>query len=168
MGWRVQQPPKEQVATKTEKERKSATVIICYAVSPEERIEPKYYYLAHIWGKYLRKVTLFFKFGPLHPVQATLENQVETSDIPPSKVRHQLWKCLIRDNHQSVRPWGTTTNGTDRDAKKALLWHLQRSQMPHFFERALHMVERTTTDVRQQHLLIGTSVPTPGKQNINQ
>ena len=27
VGWRVKQPPKKQVATKTEKERKSATVI---------------------------------------------------------------------------------------------------------------------------------------------
>ena len=62
VGWRVQQPPNKQVATKMEKERKSATVITCYAVSPEERIEPKYYYLAHIWGEYLRKVTLFFKY----------------------------------------------------------------------------------------------------------
>ena len=78
-------------------------------------------------------MNLFLKYGPPHPVKDTLENQVETSDIPPPKVRHQLWKYLICNNHQYVCPWGTTTNGTDRDAKKALLWHLQRSRMPQIF-----------------------------------
>ena len=53
-------------------------MVTCYAVSPEERIKPEYYYLAHIWGKYLRKVILLLKYGPPHPVKATLENQVET------------------------------------------------------------------------------------------
>ena len=45
---RVQQPPMKQVATKTMKARKAATVVTCYAVPPEEGIEPEYYYLAHI------------------------------------------------------------------------------------------------------------------------
>ena len=48
-----------KVETKMEKEKKSATVVTCYTVPPEEGIEPEYYYLAHIWGTYRRKVTLF-------------------------------------------------------------------------------------------------------------
>ena len=52
VGLRVQQPPKKQVATKMKNEKKSATVVTCYAVSPKEGIEPEYYYLALILGKY--------------------------------------------------------------------------------------------------------------------
>jgi hypothetical protein len=113
VGLRVQQPPKEQVATETEKERTAATVVTCYAVFPEERIEPEYCCLAHIWGKYLHKVTLLLKYGPPPPVKATLKNQVETPEVPPSNAGFQLWKFLIRDNHQPVRPWSTTTNGAN-------------------------------------------------------
>ena len=71
VGLRVQQPPKKQVATKTETELKSATLVTCYVASPEERIEPEYYCLAHMWVKCLRKVTLPLKYGPPHPVKDT-------------------------------------------------------------------------------------------------
>jgi hypothetical protein len=64
----VQHPSRKQVTTKTDKKGKTVTLGTCYAVSPEERIELEYYYLAHIWGKYLRKVTLPLKYRPLHPV----------------------------------------------------------------------------------------------------
>ena len=34
-------------------------------------MEPEYYCLADIWGKYMRKVTLPLKFGPSPPVRGT-------------------------------------------------------------------------------------------------
>jgi hypothetical protein len=166
---RVQQPPKKQVATKMEKERKSATVVICYAVSPEERIEPEYYYLAQIWGKYLRKVTLLLKYGPPHPVKATLENQVETQEVPPSSAGFQIWKILLCDNHQPVHPWSTTTSGNSRGAKKAPLWWPQGHGCRKCFKQAFHLAERTAANVQQQQLwMTMNTVPTLGKQNIKQ
>jgi len=59
VGLRVQQPPKKQVTTKTDKEGKAATLVTCYTVSSEKRMEPD-------------------------PVKATLEDQVETQEVPPS------------------------------------------------------------------------------------
>ena len=90
VGLTVQHPPRMQVTTKTEKKGKTVTLAICYAASPEKRIEPEYYYLADIWGKYLHKVTLPLKYGPPHPVKATLENQVETQEVPPSSADFQI------------------------------------------------------------------------------
>ena len=62
MGLMVQHPPKKQVTTKADKKGKTVTLVTGYAVAPEERREPEYYYLADIWGKYLRKVTLPLKY----------------------------------------------------------------------------------------------------------
>jgi hypothetical protein len=125
VGLMVQHPPKKQVTTKTDKKGKTVTLVTCYAVSPEERIELEYYCLADIWGEYLRKVTLPLTYGPPHPVKATLENQVETWEVPPSNAGFQLWKFLIRNNHHPVLPWIMTTNSTNRGNKKALPWQPQ-------------------------------------------
>ena len=78
VGLRIQQPPKKQVAKKKEKKETTATMVTSYTVFPEKRIKTEYYYLAHIWGKFLRKVIFLLKYGPPHPVKATLKNQVET------------------------------------------------------------------------------------------
>ena len=64
----IQHPPKRQLTTKKAKKGKAVT---CYAVPPEERMEPEYYCLADIWGNYMRKVTLPLKYGPPHPVKGT-------------------------------------------------------------------------------------------------
>jgi hypothetical protein len=71
VGLRVQQPPKKQVAKKTEKKAKAATLITFYTMSPEKKMEPD-------------------------PVKATFENQVETREVPPppSNEGFQLWKFL--------------------------------------------------------------------------
>ena len=61
MGLMVQHPPKKQVTTRADKKGKTVTLVTGYAVAPEEKREPEYYYLADIWGKYLRKVTLPLK-----------------------------------------------------------------------------------------------------------
>ena len=79
VGLRVQHPPKNQVATKTEKKGKAATLVKCYTESPEKKMEPD-------------------------PVNATLENQVETREVPPSNAGYRIWKFLIRSNHQPVSP----------------------------------------------------------------
>ena len=121
MGLRTQQPPKTQVAKKKEKQEKTTTMVTSHTVFPEERIEPEFHYLAHIWGKYLRKVILFLKYGPPHPVKATLKNQWKTQEVPPSNAGFQPWKFLIRNNHQPVRPWSTTTNGANKGGNKAFL-----------------------------------------------
>ena len=52
VGLMVQHPPKKQVTTKMDKKGKTVTLVTCYTVSPEERIEPEYYCLADILGKY--------------------------------------------------------------------------------------------------------------------
>ena len=88
MGLRVQQPPKKQVTTKTDKKGKAATLVTCYAVSSEKRMEPD-------------------------PVKATLEDQVETQEVPPSSAGLRIWKFLIYGNHHLVHPWSTTTNGAN-------------------------------------------------------
>ena len=51
VGLMAQHPPKKQVTTKTDKNGEPVTLVQCYTVTPEERIEPKYYYLADILGK---------------------------------------------------------------------------------------------------------------------
>jgi hypothetical protein len=71
VGFMVQHPPKKQVTTKKDKNGKTVTLVTGDALAPEERREPEYYYLADIWGKYLRKVTLSLKYGPPHPVEDT-------------------------------------------------------------------------------------------------
>ena len=108
-------------------------MVTSYTVFPEERIESEFHYLAHIWGKYLRKVFLFLKYGPPHPVKATLKNQGKTREVPPSNAGFQPWKFLIRDNHQPVRPWSTTTNGANKEGKKEFLWQPQRPRIPQKF-----------------------------------
>ena len=110
MGLGIQQFPKKQVTKNKGKKEKTATMVTSYTVSPEKRTEQD-------------------------PIKASFENQVETQEVPPppSNVEFQLWKFLIRDNHQPVCSWSMTTNGTNRGAKKALLWHLQQPQMPQTF-----------------------------------
>ena len=112
VGLRVQQPPKKQVTTKTDKKGKAATLVTCYAVSSEKRMEPD-------------------------PVKATLEDQVETQEVPPSSAGLRIWKFLICNSHQPVHPWSTTTNGSNRGAKKTLLWRLQQPRMPQTFQTGL-------------------------------
>ena len=62
VGLRVQQPPKKQVATKTGKKVKAATLVTCYSVSPEKRMDPD-------------------------PVKATLEDQVETQELGAALIK---------------------------------------------------------------------------------
>ena len=71
VGLMAQHPPKKQVTTKTDKKGKTVTLVTCYAVSPEERMEPEYYFLADIWVDYLHKVILPLKYRPPHPVKDT-------------------------------------------------------------------------------------------------
>ncbi len=128
MGMGIQQPPKKQVAKQKEKKETTATMVTLYAGFPEERIEPEFHYL-----DYLNKVFLLLKHGPPHPVKATLKNQRKTQEVPPSNARFQLWKVLIRNNHQPVRPWSMTTNGANRGDKKALPWQPQQPWIPQTF-----------------------------------
>jgi hypothetical protein len=71
MGISIQRPPKGQVTTKRAKKEKAVTLVTCHTVPPEDRMEPKYYCLTDIWGKYMRKVTLPLKYGPPPPVKGT-------------------------------------------------------------------------------------------------
>ena len=103
-------------------------MVTLYAGFPEKRIEPEFHYI-----DYLHKVFLLLKYGPPHPVKATLKNQRKTQEVPPSNARFQLWKVLIRNNHQPVCPWSMTTNGADRGNKKALPWQPQRSRILQMF-----------------------------------
>jgi hypothetical protein len=128
VGMGIQQPPKKQVAKQKEKKETTATMVTLYAGFPEERIKPEFHYL-----DYLHKVFLLLKHGPPHPVKATLKNQRKTQEVPPSNARFQLWKVLIRNNHQPVRPWSMTTNGANRGDKKALPWQPQQPRIPQTF-----------------------------------
>jgi hypothetical protein len=103
-----------------------------YTGLPEERIDPECHYL-----NYLRKVILLWKYGPPHPVKSTLRNQRKTQKVPLFNARFQLWKFLIRNNHQPVHPWSMTTNGADRRGKKALPWQPQWPRMPQTFQTGL-------------------------------
>ena len=84
------------MATKTEEKGKAATLVTCYTVPPEKRMEPD-------------------------PVKATFEGKMETQEVPQSSAGLRIGKFLICDNHQPVCPWSTTTNGANRSAKKSLL-----------------------------------------------
>ena len=80
---------------------------------------------------------LLLKHGPPQSVKATLKNQGKTPEVPPSNTRFQLWKVLICNNHQPVRPWSMTTNGADRGNKKVLPWQPQRPRIPQTFQTGL-------------------------------
>ena len=116
-------------ASEVESEKETtATMVTSYTGFPEERIEPEFHYL-----DYLHKGILLLKYGPPHPVKATLKNQRKTQELPPSNAGFQLWKFLVRDNHQPVRPWNMTSNGTNRGNKKALPWQSQRPLLSQAF-----------------------------------
>jgi hypothetical protein len=44
----IQLPPKRQVTIKKAKKEKAGTLVTCYTVPPEERMEPEYYCFADI------------------------------------------------------------------------------------------------------------------------
>jgi hypothetical protein len=75
----IQQPPEKQVAKQNKKKETTATMVILYTGFPEERIEPEFHYL-----DYLHKGLFLLKYGPPHPVKATLKNQRKTRELPPS------------------------------------------------------------------------------------
>ena len=70
---------------------------------------------------------------PKKQVAKQKEKKETTATMVTLNARFQLWKVLIRNNHQSVCPWSMTTNGADRRNKKALPWQPQRSRISQMF-----------------------------------
>jgi hypothetical protein len=107
----------------------TATIDLSYTRFQEERIDSKLYYI-----KYLRRLILLWNYGPPHPVLGTLKGQGKAPEVQLSNARYQLWRCLISNNHQPVRPWSMTTNCDNREDKKAPPWQPQRPWIPQTFQ----------------------------------
>jgi len=134
----------------------TATIDLLYTRFPEERIDSEFCYI-----KYMRRFILLWNYGLPHPVMATLKSQRKAPEVQLSNAGCQLWRCLIHNNHQPVRPWSMTINCDNREDKKAPPWQSQKLWIPQTFRTGspvsrLHYSHCPATTTMNENLSLNT------------
>lgn len=69
------------------KKMRANTLVTTYRAPPEERMEPEFYYFAHVWGTQMRKTTSTLGEGPPPPelFRGKFKFQILVSDLVKRK-----------------------------------------------------------------------------------